>query len=94
MGGLAFTRILDELRLSRSLPRVIRTGNGKESCGKATLIWAQTRGVRLRQIEPGKPNQNAHIELFNEWFREECLSEHWLLSLGTQDRLSSCRRAN
>ncbi|BCT68084.1 hypothetical protein NNRS527_01676 [Nitrosospira sp. NRS527] len=29
------------------------------------LTWAHERGVKLFLIEPGKPNQNAYIELFN-----------------------------
>ena len=40
-----------------------------------------TRGVTLRLIEPGKPNQNAYIESFNGRFRDECLNEHWFTSL-------------
>ncbi len=43
--------------------------------------WAYERGVRLRFIEPGKPVQNAFIESFNGRFRDECLNEHWFLSL-------------
>ncbi|MDB5822709.1 MAG: integrase core domain protein [Herminiimonas sp.] len=35
----------------------------------------------LRFIEPGKPQQNAHIESFNGNFRDECLNEHWFLSM-------------
>jgi putative transposase len=35
----------------------------------------------MRLIEPGKPNQNAHIESFNGRLRDECLSEHWFLNL-------------
>jgi putative transposase len=30
-------------------------------------------GVAQRYIQPGKPNQNAHIERFNRTFREEIL---------------------
>lgn len=30
---------------------------------------------------PGKPNQNAYIESFNGRFRDECLNEHWFISL-------------
>lgn len=45
--------------------KVIRSDNGKEFCGKAMVIWAHERGVQLRLIEPGKPNQNAYIESFN-----------------------------
>jgi hypothetical protein len=32
-------------------------------------------------IEPGKPNQNAYIESFNGRLRDECLNEHWFVSL-------------
>jgi len=37
--------------------------------------------VSLRLIEPGKPNQNACIESFNERLRDECLNEYWFLTL-------------
>ena len=77
ISGLMLTRVLDRLALSRGLPRVIRTDNGKEFCGKAMVEWAQVRGVDLRLIEPGKPNQNAYIESFNGRLRDECLNEHW-----------------
>ncbi len=33
--------------------------------------WADRRGVTLRLIEPGKPNQNAYIESFNGRLRDE-----------------------
>ena len=81
IGGQMLTRILDRLSLSRGLPQVIRTDNGKEFCGKAMLSWAHARGVQLRLIEPGKPNQNAYIESFNGRYRDECLNEHWFTSL-------------
>ena len=32
-------------------------------------------------IEPGKPNQNTYIESFNGRLRDECLNEHWFISL-------------
>ena len=35
-----------------------------------------------RLIEPGKPVQNAFIESFNGRMRDECLNEHWFISLG------------
>ena len=81
ISGQVLTRILDRLLLSRGLPKVIRTDNGKEFCGKAMVTWAHSRGVDLRLIEPGKPNQNAYIESFNGRFRDECLNEHWFTSL-------------
>ena len=81
IGGEPLTRILDRLALSRDLPRVIRTDNGKEFCGRAMLAWAHQRGIALRLIQPGKPNQNAYIESFNGRLRDECLNEHWFTSL-------------
>ena len=81
IGGYALTRILDRLAVERGLPQAIRTDNGKEFCGRAMLTWAHARGVRLFLIEPGKPNQNAYIESFNGRLRDECLNEHWFVSL-------------
>jgi transposase InsO family protein len=81
LGGLPVTRILDRLAVERGLPGALRTDNGPEFCSRALLTWAYDRGVALRLIEPGKPNQNAYIESFNGRFREECLNEHWFTSL-------------
>ena len=82
IGGLHLTRLLDRIEEHRGLPRVIRTDNGPEFTGKAMLTWAHQRGIALRLIEPGKPNQNAYIESFNGRLRDECLNEHWFTSLG------------
>jgi putative transposase len=81
LGGLPVTRVLEQLAASRGLPQVLRTDNGPEFCGRALLTWAYERGLTLRLIEPGKPNQNAYIESFNGRFRDECLNEHWFTSL-------------
>jgi putative transposase len=43
--------------------------------------WAGQHGVQLHFIQPGKPVQNAFIESFNGKFRDECLNEHWFLTL-------------
>lgn len=37
--------------------------------------------MNLFLIQLGKPNQNAHIESFNGRLRDECLNEHWFVSL-------------
>ncbi len=81
ISGHGVSRVLDRLALGRGQPKVIRTDNGKEFCGKAMVAWAHERGVQLRLIEPGKPNQNAYIESFNGRLRDECLNEHWFPSL-------------
>lgn len=82
ISGEVLTRILDRLWFERGFPRIIRTDNGREFCGRVMLNWAHRRGVQLRQIQPGKPNQNAYIESFNGRLRDECLNEHWFVSLG------------
>ncbi|QNH26060.1 IS3 family transposase [Xanthomonas theicola] len=81
ISGIGVTRVMDRLAVTRGLPRVIRSDNEKEFCGKAMVAWAHERGVQLRLIEPGKPNQNAYIESFNGRLRDECLNEHWSPSL-------------
>lgn len=40
ISGLMLTRVLDRLALTRGLPKIIRTDNGKEFCGKAMVAWA------------------------------------------------------
>lgn len=81
ISGTGVTRVLNRLAQSRGLPKVIRSDNGKEFCGKAMVTWAHEHGVKLRLIQPGKPNQNAYIESFNGRLRDECLNEHWFLNL-------------
>ena len=81
MGGIPVTRVLDQLALTRGLPRVLRTDNGPEVCRRAMLTGAHARGVTLRLIAPGKPNQNAYVESFNGRLREECLNEPWFTSI-------------
>jgi putative transposase len=81
IGGDHLVHLLDGLCTAHGYPKIIRTDNGKEFTGKATLTWAHEKGVSLRLIEPGKPNQNAYIESFNGRLRDECLNEHWFVSL-------------
>jgi len=81
ISGMGVTRVMDRLALGRGLPKVIRSDNGKEFCGKSMVTWAHEHGVQLRLIQPGKPNQNAYIESFNGRLRDECLNEHWFPSL-------------
>lgn len=81
IGGDHLVRILDGICSQRATPAVMRSDNAKEFTGRAMLTWAHRRGVALRLIEPGKPNQNAYVESFNGRLRDECLNEHWFTSL-------------
>ncbi|MGD3145695.1 DDE-type integrase/transposase/recombinase, partial [Xanthomonas oryzae pv. oryzicola] len=40
ISGHGVARVLDRLAHSRGLPKMIRTDNGKEFCGKAMVAWA------------------------------------------------------
>ena len=79
--GVRITRVLDRLAETRGLPQEIVLDNGPEMIGLALDKWAEKNRVRLHFIDPGKPVQNAFIESFNGKFRDECLNEHWFLSL-------------
>jgi putative transposase len=81
ISGTYVTRLLERIKVERGLPKVIRSDNGREFCGRAMAIWAHANNVALRFIEPGKPNQNAYVESFNGRLRDECLNEHWFTSL-------------
>lgn len=79
--GARVVRTLEQLRQQRGCPRQIVIDNGPEFSGQALDQWAYTHGVELVFIEPGKPQQNAFIESFNGKLREECLNEHWFISV-------------
>ena len=79
--GVRVQSVLDRLADSRGLPASITVDNGPEFDGKVLDQWAYRSGVRLSFIRPGKPNENAYIESFNGKFRDECLNEHWFISL-------------
>ena len=81
IGGDHRVRILERICASRGYPRIIRSDNAKEFTGQAMLTWAHEHQVKLRLIEPGKPNHNAYVESFNGRFRDECLNEQGFLDL-------------
>jgi putative transposase len=59
----------------------IKTDNGSEFISKVMDKWAYERGVELDFSRPGKPTDNAMVESFNGRLRQECLNEHWFMSL-------------
>jgi putative transposase len=81
LASLRVIRVLDELAITRGLPRQIVVDNGPEFTSTALDAWAYRRGVVLHFIRPGKPVDNAFIESFNGKFRDECLNENWFLDL-------------
>lgn len=79
--GERVVRALEELAAMGRKPLHIVVDNGPEFASRAVDQWAARSGVNLRFIDPGKPMQNAYIESFNGKFRDECLSQHWFVSL-------------
>lgn len=66
-------RVMEQLVEVYGRPDAIRLDNGPEFTAEKFVEWAETNGVKLLYIQPGKPNQNAFIERFNRSFREEVL---------------------
>lgn len=71
------TRTLEQLVSWRGLPKAIRLDNGPELTAQQFTDWCAGKGIELRYIQPGKPNQNAFIERFNRSYRTEVL-DSWL----------------
>jgi putative transposase len=72
---------LEQAVRQHGLPKVIRVDNGPEFVSKDLDLWAYANKVTLDFSRPGKPTDNAYIESFNSRFCQECLNEHWFLSL-------------
>ncbi len=67
------TRVLDRIAGIRGLPERLRFDNGPEFTAAAVADWAETNGVELEFIKPGRPMQNGFIERFNRTYREAVL---------------------
>ena len=90
--GARVVRELDAVAAKRGYPEWLVTDGGPEFTGMDLDRWASLHGVRLYTIEPGKPTQNAYIESFNGKLRDECLNQHWFLSLAdARERIEAWR---
>ncbi len=81
LGGARVAAELDQLVKRNGAPREIILDNGPELRSKALDRWASGHHITLRFIDPGKPVQNAVCESFNGRLRDECLNQHWFLTL-------------
>lgn len=75
-------RVLERVCAKRGTPQSIRVDNGPEFISRSLDLWAYWNNVTLEFSRPGKPTDNPFIESFNGTLREECLNQHWFLSLG------------
>ena len=64
---------MDRIAAWRGYPLKLRMDNGPELTSVRLAEWAETHGVKLDFIQPGKPTQNSFIERFNRTYREEVL---------------------
>jgi putative transposase len=79
--GSRVKAVMERLADTRGLPRSITVDHGPEFEGQVLDAWAYEAKVQLSFIRPGKPNENAYIESFNGKFRDECLNEHWFVTM-------------
>ena len=85
--GERVIRTLRRLKEIRGLPVMVVTDNGPEFTSNAMFAWSKPAGVKLHFIDPGRPAQNAFIESFNGKLRDECLNQHWFVSLEEARRI-------
>ena len=85
--GTRVQAVLNRLAETRGLPQSITVDHGPEFEGQVLDTWAYSAKVQLSFIRPGKPNENAYIESFNGKFRDECLNEHWFLTMAHARRI-------
>jgi len=79
--GADVVTILERITPEQGTPKRIKVDNGPEFISKGVDRWAYANHVELDYSRPGKPTDNAFIESFNSRFRQECLNEHWFISL-------------
>jgi hypothetical protein len=55
--GFPVTRVCDRLAVERGLPRVLRTDNALEFCGRTMLTWAHDRDGTRRLTNRASPRR-------------------------------------
>lgn len=68
-------RALEHIIEWRGKPKALRLDNGPEHISHEFRQWAESQGIELRFIQPGKPAQNAYVERFNRTVRHEWLDQ-------------------
>jgi len=82
-------RVLEQVVAWRGQPQAIRLDNGPELTAERFMTWCAERGIELRYIQPGKPDQNAFIERFNRTYRTEVLNAYVFESLDQVREISA-----
>lgn len=84
--GLSFSserviRVLTHLSEEIGLPKAIRVDNGPEFISNIFKQWSKDNHIEIKYIQPGSPSQNAFVERFNRFFREDVLDAYWFEDL-------------
>ena len=82
-------RVLDQVTAWRGQPQAIRLDNGPECLADRVASWCADRGIALRSIQPGQPNQTAFIERFNRTYQTEVLDASVFESLDQVREISA-----
>jgi putative transposase len=71
-----------EVRKKKSaFTKTLFVDHGPEFTSSALDVWAHRHGMQLACSRPGTPTDNPFIEAFNARIREECLNQHWFVSM-------------
>ncbi|ERS00655.1 hypothetical protein Q674_14880 [Acinetobacter sp. COS3] len=74
--ALRVIRILNQLLEWRNKPLAIRCDNGPEFISNEFVNWSKLQSIRIRYIQPDKPQQNAYIERYNRTMGYSWVSKH------------------
>ncbi len=74
-------RVLYHLGEEIGLPKAIRVDNGPEFTSINFQQWCKANSIEIKYIQPGSPVQNAFVERFNRYFREDVLDAYWFEDL-------------
>ena len=86
-------RVLSAIVNTRGKPETIKTDNGSEFVGKVMDKWAYEHAIAMDLSRSGKPTDNAMVESFNGRLHQECLNQHWFMSLGdAKNKVEAWRR--
>ncbi len=67
---------MDQIIELRGKPAQTHCDNGPEYVSGKLAAWAEKRGITIRFIQLGKPQQNAYIECHNRTVRYDWLSHY------------------
>ena len=86
--ALRVIRALENIKLTRGLPTMIRVDNGPEFISDKFDLWCKANKIQLVYIQPGKPTQNAFVERFNGSIRKELLNAYIFRTLSEVKKMA------